>query len=443
MNTDRVPPHSLDAEKSLLGAILSFPQALLDVAGLVTAGEFYRQAHQRIFAACERLGAAGEGVDLVTVVEALRAAGELAEVGGPAYVAGLMTGIPRSSNVPHYAGLVREKAKLRQIIHGATLLLADAYADDEPAQVVLDRAEQHLFALCQGAATEGFRSMGVILPGVLEQLEAWASAKTGLTGVPSGFTDLDAMTRGFQPGNLIILAARPGMGKSACVVNIAQHAAGLGKSVGIFSLEMSAQEIGVRALTAAAHVDGHRLQQGRIYGSEWDRIAAAVTPLSDLKLYIDDAPFVTAFEMRSRARRLKAEHGLDLLIVDYTQLMVGDADARRENRTIELAGITRALKGLAKDLQMPVIALSQLSRKVEERADKRPMLSDLRESGSLEQDADVVIFIYREAVYQATPENAHLAELIVGKQRNGPIGTVRVGWRPEETRFVNLSEVGE
>jgi replicative DNA helicase len=441
MSTDifeRTLPHNLEAEKALLGAVLMFDQAALDVAGLVSAPEFFRDAHRRIFQAIQNLSIRRIAVDLVTVKDALAASGELESVGGPMYLASLTDGVPRSTNVPSYAAIVREKARLRTLIAGAKRLLSEAYEAGEDAGVVLDRAEQVLFDLGKHDTTGGFKRLSALLPAVLEQIEGWCQTKTGVSGVASGFTELDGYTRGFQPGNLVIIAARPAMGKSALVLNIAQHVASAGQVVGLYSLEMSESELAIRTLTAAAGIDGHRLQRGYVRDSEWGRIAAAMGTLSELPLFIDDSPFITAMEMRSRARRLKAEHGLDLLIVDYTQLMLGNEGDKRENRTLELAGITRALKGLAKELKIPVIALSQLSRRVEERQDKRPMLSDLRESGSLEQDADLVIFIYRAAVYKDTEENRHLAELIIGKQRNGPIGTVRLGWQPEQTRFVNL-----
>jgi replicative DNA helicase len=441
--SDRTLPHDLEAEKALLGAILMHEDALFDVAGLVSAAEFFRAPHRRIFAAFEGLAAKKIAIDFLTLKERLAAAGELEEVGGQAYLASLTDGRGRTSHAQAYAGIIREKARLRDLIYGANKLLAHAYDAEQDAATILDTAEQTLFELSRGERRGGFKQLKDIIPGVMDHIEHWVQMKTGVSGVSSGFLDLDQMTRGFQPGNLVILAARPSMGKSALAMNIAQHVAGAGQAVGFFSLEMSEHELGVRTLTAAAGVDGHWLQRGRIRESEWGRLSMAIQSLSALPLFIDESPFITAFEMRSRARRLKAEHGLALLIVDYTQLMLAGEGDRRENRTLELAGITRALKGLAKDLKIPVIALSQLSRRVEERQDKRPMLSDLRESGSLEQDADVVLFIYREAVYKETDENRRRAELIIGKQRNGPIGTIRLGWIPEETKFVNYAEVTE
>lgn len=441
MSTDpRTLPQHDEAERSVLGAILLHADRLHDATEHLEPAHFYRVSHQRIFAAMRTLAEQRVEIDGVTVKHALAKAGQLEEVGGPAYLAALVDGMPRGTNVGAYARIVREKADLRAVIFAAQQMIADAYAAEDETRELLDRAEQQLFTIAQGQTASGFRKLSAIIPGVMESIETWCRTKQGVSGVASGFDDLDAMTRGFQPGNLIILAARPAMGKSALAMNIAQHVA-REQTVAIFSLEMSESELAVRTLTAAAGIDGHRLQRGFVRESEWARLADAIGELSALRLFIDESPFLTTFDMRSRARRLKTEHGLALLIVDYTQLLIGHE--RRENRTLELGAISRALKGLAKDLKIPVLALSQLSRKVEERTDKRPMLSDLRESGALEQDADVVLFIYRESVYRETEENRHRAEVIIGKQRNGPIGTVPLAWLPEQTRFANYRDVAQ
>lgn len=437
----RVLPHSLEAERSILGAILLHGACFTDAAEHVAAADFYRAAHRTIFEHFARLATANVELDFITVKDSLIKAGKLEEVGGAAYIASLTDGMPRASAVAHYAQIVRERARLRRIIETANRLLSEAYdAGDDPTAVI-DRAEQALFALGEGAQTGGFTRLSDILPAVMEQIEGWCRTPGGVSGVPSGFLDLDYLTRGFQPGNLIILGARPSMGKSAMALNIARHVAGLGQTVGAFSLEMSELELAIRALVHEARVDGHRLQMGRVRQSEWARLSMAVGTLSELPLFIDPSPAVSIFEIRSRARRLKAAHGLGLLIIDYAQLMGSQSDraAKQENRTTELAAITRALKRLAKDLDVPLIALSQLSRRVEERTDKRPMLSDLRESGSFEQDADLVLFIHRPEVYEDAPPEEHigLAELIIAKQRNGPIGTVELVWLKEEMRFAN------
>jgi replicative DNA helicase len=437
----RILPHSLDAEKALLGGILADGSLFLEAAEIVQARDFYRHGHQVLFEAIGRLVAADAGVDILTVKDALVKAGTLDAGGGAVYLATLVDGVPRRSNVKSYARIVREHADRRRLIQAATAVIASAYDTDEDTATLVDHAQQTMFNIAQGESSGGFTKLSDIMPGVLEQIEAWHQNKQGVSGVATGFKQLDEMTRGLQPGNLVIIAARPSMGKSSLALNIAQYVARGDKTVAIFSLEMSEAELAIRTLTSEAWLDSHRLQSGYIRESEWSRISNAIGSLSQLNLYIDESPFITAIEMRARARRLKAEQGLSLLIVDYTQLMIGQE--RRENRALEVGAISRSLKALAKDLKIPVIALSQLSRKVEERTDKRPMLSDLRESGALEQDADVVIFIYREAVYHETAENERRAELIIGKQRNGPLGTVVVGWMPEQTRFVNLTDLAE
>lgn len=438
----RVPPHNLDAEKAVLGAILT-DGGLFAMAAehLPDPALFYRHAHQEIYRAMHALAKGQVEIDFVTLKDALAKAGRLDEVGGPAYLASLSDGMPRGTNIEGHARIVREHADRRQLIRAASKIIGQAHDAEEDARVLIDSAQQEMFAIAQGESGGGFKRLSDIMPAVFDQIEVWCQSRQGVSGISTGFTDLDDMTRGFQPGNLIIIAARPSMGKSALVLNIAQHVARGDKTVGLFSLEMSEEELGIRTLTAEAGIDGHRLQRGYVRESEWGRLSAAMGTLSELNLFIDESPFITAFEMRARARRLKASHGLSLLIVDYTQLMVGQE--RRENRALELGAISRSLKALAKDLKIPVIALSQLSRKVEERTEKRPMLSDLRESGALEQDADVVIFIYRESVYHETDENKRVAEFIISKQRNGPLGTVKVGWIPEQTRFCNLSDTAE
>lgn len=436
--SERTLPHSLDAEKSVLGAILLHDDVLGDAADVLRADDFFRQAHARIFAQMLALHQKAEPVDLTTIAERLTALGQLDEVGGRAYISALVDGCPRSVNVAHYAGIVRRYARLRRVIQAGHAMAASAYDADEDAAAIIDRAEQTLYGLTQDAPAAGFVSLADVMPKVMAQIEAWHQAKHGITGVPSGFGALDALTRGFQPGNFVILGARPRMGKSMLALNIAQHVAGLGQPVGFFSLEMSHEELAVRAITADSQVDGYRLQRGWVRSeAEWARLSGAYDRLARLPLYIDESPFVSVLDVRSRARRLKAKVGLALLIVDYTQLMIGHE--KRENRALEIASVTRGLKALAKDLAIPIIALSQLNRNVEDRDGGRPRLSDLRESGSLEQDADVVLFIHRD---QALIEQ-QLAEIIVAKQRNGPEGSTKLGWRGDESRFVNVEPVAE
>lgn len=437
---DRPQPHSLEAEKAVLGAVLMHGVGLDAAAEHVKPLHFFRDAHKRIFTAMQRLATSKTEIDLVTLKSALMKTRELDAVGGPVYLAQLMDGVPRSMNVGHYAQIVREHADRRAVIQAASTMLAHAYEADEDAKQVLDQAEQALFALTQGETTGGFTRLADLLPGVVEQIEGWAKSRTGVSGVATGFVELDQLTRGLQRGNLVILAARPAMGKTGFALNVALHAAQCGHVVGVFSLEMSDEELAIRALTGEARVDSHRLQRGFIRDAEWAALSRAMAALAELDVYVDDSPFVTVFDIRSRSRRLRAHRGaLDLLIVDYAQLLVGEE--RRESRVQELSAITRGLKALSKDLNVPVLALSQLSRDLERRENKRPVLSDLRESGSFEQDADVVMFIYRDEVYNRDSADKGIAELIVGKQRQGPIGTVKLAWLGHEMRFANLSDV--
>lgn len=433
---DRVHPHNLEAEKALLGALLLDGSRLEDVRPLVEPEAFYRAAHQKIFRTVVRLAERDEIVDFLTVKAQLAAAGDLESAGGPAYLASLTDGVPTGMHVEAYARIVHEQARLRAIIETADRMLADAFLADEPAEAVIDRAEQRLFTLKTGQDTEGLVPLARIIPGVIGQIEAWHQRPGAVTGLASGFFELDAMTRGFHPGTLVIVAARPGMGKSAFVLNVAQFAAAAGHVVAFFSLEMSSQELALRSLAGEAGIDGHRLQRGRIWESEWGRLSQAFGALSERSLYIDESPFVTVFDIKARARRLKTQQRLDLVIVDYTQLMVGHE--RHQNRTLEIAAITRGLKALAKDLKVPVIALSQLNRDLEKRDNKRPMLADLRDSGALEQDADLVLLLYRDDVYH--PEDSKepgIAEIIIAKHRQGPIGTIKLGWNAEYTQFAN------
>lgn len=435
---ERTLPHNLEAERSVLGAVLLHGDVLADIAGTLDERHFYRDAHRRLFRHMVALNDRGAPIELVTLRDALTRTGELEKVGGPAYIAALVDGVPRASNVDHYASIVREKAAYRDVIHTANQLLAQAYMASEPAHLMLDRAEQALFELAHAPTAGGFRSLGDIIADTIPLIEEWCRTQTGVTGVPTGFVAIDEMTCGLQPSELILLAARPSMGKTSLVLNIAESVALSGRTVGVFSLEMSESDLAVRELTGHAHVNSHELRRGTVGDWQLRRLGEAAAALSNARMHIDQSPYISAFDMRARARRLKAQHGLDLIVIDYLQLMAGHE--KHDNRTLEIGSITRALKWLAKDLRIPVVALSQLSRAPDMREkDHRPRLSDLRESGSLEQDADVVMFLYREAQYDETPQNRNVAELIIGKQRNGPLGTVRLGWIPEETRFVDYS----
>lgn len=438
---ERTLPHSLEAERSVLGAIL-IDNALFDTAAQVLRPEsFFRDAHRRIFEQMIALAERRQAIDLLTLGEALGRAGELEEVGGPAYIASLADGVPRTTNVEHYARIVREKATLRNLIHAANKILASAYEADEEADLILDEAEAAIFSVAEDRVKAGFVAMRDIVHGSLPKIEAIFEHRTLVTGVATHLPDLDRMTRGFQPGDLVIVAARPSMGKTSLVLNICQHVATHGGVAGFFSLEMSKESLFVRLLASEARIDSFRLMSGQIGQREYKQITDALDALAEARLFVDDTPGIGVLEMRAKARRLQAEHGLTVLAVDYVQLMTGRG--RYENRTLELAAISRGLKGLAKELHVPVIVLSQLSRAPEARADRRPQLADLRESGALEQDADVVILIYREEMYKADrsrpSETDGIAELIIAKQRNGPTGVVKAAFLAGQTRFLPLA----
>ncbi|MBI2189703.1 MAG: replicative DNA helicase [Acidobacteria bacterium] len=438
---ERSLPHNLEAERSVLGAILIHNDAFNTAAQVIDAADFYRDAHRRIFNRMVELNERGQAIDFVTLKEALARNAELDDVGGPAYVASLADGVPRATNIEYYARIVKEKATLRNLIFAANRILTNAYEAEQESDVVLDEAESAIFAVAEDRLKAGFVPMSELVKESYPKIEQLFEQKRLITGVPSGFVDLDAMTRGFQPGDLVIVAARPSMGKTSLALNVAQHVALQQEhTVGVFSLEMSKESLFLRLLTSEAQVDSHRLMSGAVGQRDYGRISHALEVLNAMRLYIDDTANVGVLEMRAKARRLQAEQrGLSLLVVDYIQLMT--ARGRYENRTLELASISRSLKGLAKELNVPILVLSQLSRAPESRADHRPQLSDLRESGALEQDADVVIMIYREDAYNRDPNHpdAGTAELIVAKQRNGPTGVVRLAFLREQTRFANLA----
>src|SRR5215210_2111258 len=437
---DRTLPHNLEAERSVLGSILLHNHAFNLAAEVIDSNDFYRDAHRRIFDKMVKLAERGNAIDLVTLKEELGRSGDLDEVGGPAYITALVDGVPRSTNVEHYARIIKEKATLRSLIHSANKILTTAYEAEEDADVILDQAEHAIFAIADDKVRDGFVSLRDLAETSLDTIEKLASRKELVTGVPTGFRDLDELTSGLQPSDLVIVAARPSMGKTSLVLNIAQHVGTrTDMTVGIFSLEMSKEQLFLRMLTGEARIDAHRLRGGFLGERDWGKLAQAIGTLSESKIFIDDTPSIGVLEMRAKCRRLASEHGLHMVIVDYIQLMQGRG--RFENRTLELGSISRSMKGLAKELRVPIVVLSQLSRAPESRSDHRPQLSDLRESGALEQDADVVILIYREDAYNRDPNNpdAGTAELIVAKQRNGPTGIVRLAFLREQTRFANLA----
>jgi replicative DNA helicase len=440
--SDRTLPHNLEAEKCVLGAILINNHAFNQAAEVIDAGDFFRDAHRRIFEKMVALTDQNEPVDLVTLKDELTRSDELDEVGGPAYISALTDGVPRSANVEYYARIVKEKSTLRRLIQSATEVLSRAYDAEEDADDLLDEAERSIFQIAEHRLRSGFVPVSQLVDSGYQLIEQLQEHRGLVTGAPSGFVDLDEMTSGFQKSDLVIVAARPSMGKTSFVLNIALHCGiEAGKTVGMFSLEMSKEQLFMRMLTSEARVDAHRFRGGFLGEQDYARLVEAFARLHDAKVFIDDTPSVGILEMRAKSRRLKLEHGLDLLIIDYLQLMQGRG--RFENRQQELASISRALKILAKELNVPILALSQLSRAPEARGDHRPQLSDLRESGALEQDADVVLFIFREEMYaqegERSPDAEGTAEVIIGKQRNGPTGTVRLAFLKQYTRFENLA----
>jgi replicative DNA helicase len=440
---ERTLPHNLEAEKSVLGAILIHNDAFNHAAELIDARDFFRDAHRRIFEKMIALSERSHAIDLVTLKEELHKSGELDEVGGPAYIASLADGVPRSANVEHYARIVKVKATLRNLIHSANRILSTAYEAEQDADLVLDDAEKAIFEIAEDRIREGFVPLRDLVQSSFATIEKLQQQKGLVTGVPTGFIDLDEITSGLQPSDLVLVAARPSMGKTSFDLNIAQHVGtATAMTVGFFSLEMSKEQLFMRLLTSEARIDAHRFRSGHLTEKDYGRLSHALGTLAEARVFIDDTASIGVLEMRAKARRLKAEHGLDLLVIDYIQLMQGRG--RFESRQQELASISRSLKGLAKELHVPIVALSQLSRAPETRSDHRPQLSDLRESGALEQDADLVMFIFREEQYrdaegQPNQEAEGIAEIIVGKQRNGPSGTVKLAFIKEHTRFENLA----
>ena len=440
---ERTLPHNLEAEKSVLGAILIHNEAFNHAAELIDAHDFFRNAHSRIFEKMVVLSERGDAIDFVTLKEELSKSGELDEVGGPAYVASLADGVPRSANVEYYARIVKEKSTLRSLIKSANKILAEAYEAEQEPDILLDEAERQIFAIAEDRIRAGFVPLRDLVQTSFAAIEKLQQHKGMVTGVPTGFVDLDEMTSGLQPSDLVLVAARPSMGKTSFILNIAQHiGTQTDMTVGVFSLEMSKEQLFMRMLTSEARIDAHRFRTGYLNEKDYGRLSHALGTLAEAKVFIDDTASIGVLEMRAKARRLKAEHGLHLIVIDYIQLMQGRG--RFESRQAEIASISRSLKGLAKELSVPIVALSQLSRASETRSDHRPQLSDLRESGALEQDADVVMFIYRAEQYRdadgnQNTEEAGTAEIIIGKQRNGPIGTVKLAFIKEHTRFENLA----
>jgi replicative DNA helicase len=434
---DRVLPHNAEAERTVLGAVLVDNAAFNSAAEVLSRDDFYREGHRRIFDGMAALAERSQAIDLVTLKDELTRASALEGVGGAAYLASLVDGLPRIVNVEQWSRIIKEKAVLRNLIHASNRIVQSCYEAEDDVAAILDRAEKAIFDIAERRIRQGFIALKEIVKESYRTIDQLSQSKDVVTGLPTGFVDLDDKTSGLQKGDLIIVAARPAMGKTSLCLNIAQAASQrTGETIGVFSLEMSKEQLVLRMLCADARVDAHRLRTGSLGEKDWARLAKAYADLSASKIFIDDSATLTPLEMRAKCRRLKAEHGLGLVVVDYLQLV--SAGGRVENRQQEIASISRSLKGLAKELECPVMALSQLSRAPEARQDRRPQLSDLRESGAIEQDADIVMFIYREEEHKPTDENRGLAEIIIGKQRNGPTGTVKLAFIKEFTRFENF-----
>ena len=435
----KVPPQNLEAEESVLGGILLDPTALDRVIEVMSAADFYRDAHRTIFETMLALSERGEPIDLITLSDALKAHGSLAQVGGATFLATLADTVPSAANVAHYARIVRDKAVLRSLIRVSGEIVGRCYDGQDDIEQFLDEAERLIFDVSEQRIRPAFFKVGDMIMETIKTVEQLYERKEMVTGVPTGFLDLDQKTAGLQPADLVIIASRPSMGKTAFALNIAQYVAlQTHATVGVFSLEMAKEQLVMRLLCSEARVDNAKVRAGYLGERDFPRLAMAAGRLAEAPIFIDDTPSLNVLELRAKARRLKREHDLGVVIVDYLQLMRG-LDKKQENRVQELAEISQGLKALAKELRVPVVALSQLNRQVETRGDKRPIMSDIRESGSIEQDADVILFLYRDEMYHADSADEGTAEIIIGKQRNGPIGTVRLAFRSEYTRFENLA----
>jgi len=436
-----VPPHSVEAEQAVLGGLMIDPVAWDNVADVITQADFYRPDHQLIFAAIGALAGEGKPCDVVTVSQQLERTGKLEPAGGLAYLSSVARDTPTAANARAYADIVRERSLLRQLIRAGTDIASAVFNNDgETARELVDRAEQRVFDIAEGSfrKRDGAVPVRQLLPGVIDQIDDWHNNPDKLRGLPTGFTDFDKLTGGLRGGDLMIVAGRPSMGKTTLAVNMAEYAAvhpGTRASVALFSMEMPAEQVITRMLSSIGGVPLNSLRSGRISDDDWVRITGATSQLSEAKIFVDETPALNPTELRARARRVKREHGLNLIVVDYLQLMY--VPGTRENRATEIAEISRGLKALAKELQVPVIALSQLNRAVEQREHKRPVMSDLRESGSLEQDADLILLIYREEVYDRNTTKKGVAEIDLVKHRNGEIGTFLLTFQGQFTRFAN------
>lgn len=435
---ERVPPHNHEAEQSVIGAIFLEPQALITASEILMPDDFYRTAHQKIFQTMIRLSDQGKAIDVVTVTEELSAKKELEDVGGLSYLSELANAVPTAANIAHYAKIVEEKALLRRLIRTATKIVEDGYTREDEVEVLLSEAEKKMMEVAHRKNAGDFKHIKDVLVQTYDNIEQLQFREGDVTGIPTGFRDLDRITAGFQRNDLIIVAARPSVGKTAFALNIAQSVAVKAReNVAIFSLEMGADQLVMRMLCAEGNIDAQVLRTGALQEEDWRKLTIAMGSLSNAGIFIDDTPGVRVNEVRAKCRRLAQEHGLGMILIDYLQLIQGSGKPG-ENRQQEVSEISRSLKGLARELKVPVIALSQLSRGVEQRQDKRPMMSDLRESGSIEQDADIVAFLYRDDYYDKESESKNQIEIILAKQRNGPTGTVTLAFKKEYNKFLDI-----
>lgn len=437
----KVPPHSLQAEQAVLGGLMLDNNAWDTVADVVNEGDFYRRDHRLIFRAIAQLAEKGNPLDAVTLSEWLDQNKLLDDVGGLTALGRLAQNTPSAANIKAYADIVRENSVMRQLIEVGNRIASSGFMPEgRDSGALLDYAEKLVFEIAEQGkrGKRGFTNIRTLLATAVDRIDMLSQQEDHITGVSTGFTDLDNMTAGLQPADLIIVAGRPSMGKTTLAVNFAENAAIKNQvPVGIFSMEMPGEHLALRMMSSLGHIDQHKIRTGKLDDDDWPRLTSAVSLLDSAPIFIDDTPALTPVELRARARRLKREHDLGLIVIDYLQLMQGSGSAARENRATEISEISRNLKALAKELSVPVIALSQLNRSLEQRTDRRPVMSDLRESGAIEQDADVIIFIYRDEVYHEDSPHKGLAEIIIGKQRNGPIGKVTLTFRGQFTRFEN------
>ena len=435
---DRVPPHNIEAEQSVIGAIFLEPDAFSTASEILMPEDFYWASHQRIFSAMMHLSDRGEPIDVVTVTAYLNDRKQLEEVGGVSYLTQLAESVPTAANIEYYSKIVEEKALLRRLIRAATDIVTAGFEREDEVEDVLNEAEKSILEVSNRKNSQGFKNIKDVLMDVYDNIEKLHEQQGDVTGIPTGYRELDRITSGFQKNDLIIIAARPSVGKTAFALNVAQNVAvKTNNNVAIFSLEMGADQLVQRMLCAEGNIDSHRLRSGQLEPEDWGKLTMAMGSLSNAGIFIDDSPGIRVSEIRSKCRRLKQEHGLGMIMIDYLQLIQGSGNSK-ENRQQEVSEISRSLKGLARELEVPLIALSQLSRGVESRQDKRPMMSDLRESGSIEQDADIVGFLYRDDYYDSESEKQNIIEIIIAKQRNGPTGTVELAFVKEYNKFVDL-----